>query len=182
MPVFYTLHNLFTELKVNEDPEGKTEHGKRNSKLFLLGTFIWVVIFVLLWNLKMGYFGKVGLWADSLVYGLLILLFADLFIMAYTYKSYFNRNVFWETVDDDMDHFEYNETTHKYTRKDKLPLTENDKKFLSTVANPPKSTVANPPNPPKPTESTESSEPPKVTESPKSKKINESSPKEKPSE
>lgn len=41
----------------------------------------------------------------------------------------------WETIDNDMDHFEYDETTHKYTRKDKLPLTENDKKFLSTVSN-----------------------------------------------
>ena len=78
MPVFYTLHNLFTELKVNEDPEGKIEHGKRNSKLFLLGTFIWVVIFVLLWNLKMGYFGPTLIWVDSLVYGLIIILFAEL--------------------------------------------------------------------------------------------------------
>jgi len=133
MPIFYTLHNVFSDLKVNESPSGKIEHGKRNSKLFMLGTFIWVVIFVLVWNLKMGYFGKVGLWADSLVYGLFILLFADLFIMAYVYKAFFNRNVFWETVDDDLDHFDYSEKTHKYTRKDKLPLSENDKKFLKTV-------------------------------------------------
>ena len=57
MPVFYLLHELFNAFKVNEDHEGNTEHGKRNSKLFILGSFIWIVIFVLVANLKMGYSG-----------------------------------------------------------------------------------------------------------------------------
>ena len=134
MPVFYTLHNLFNDLRVNTDEKGNVEHGKRNCKLFLLGTFIWVVIFVLVWNMKMGYFGPTKLWMDSLVYGLIIVFLADLFVMAYTYKSYFGRSVMWETTEDDSEVFDYDESKHKYKRKTKARgLSENDKVFLGTV-------------------------------------------------
>ena len=34
--IFYTLHELFNLLDVNTEQE-KIDHGKRNSKLFLLG-------------------------------------------------------------------------------------------------------------------------------------------------
>jgi len=117
MPVFYALHEIFNVLEVNTDDKGNVDHGKRNSKLFLLGTFIWIVIFVLLWNLKMGYFGPVKLWVDSLVYGLFVVLIADLMVMAYTYKSYFGRNILYEVNEEDTEKFDYDQKKHKYNRK-----------------------------------------------------------------
>ncbi len=118
MPVFYMLHELFNTIGVNDDGE-KIEHGKRNSKLFLLGIFIWVVIFVLFMNLKLGYFGQVGIWVDSIFYGLIVLFMADALVMAYTYKSYFNREISWEIDSPDNSEvmFNYDEAKHKYIKK-----------------------------------------------------------------
>ncbi len=115
--IFYTLHEMFNILDVNTE-QGKTDHGKRNCKLFLLGTFIWVIIFVLAWNFKLGYFGPRKIWTDSVIYGLWVLLFADLFVMAYIYRSYFGRSLLWEVNEIDSDKlFEYNEKKHKYKKR-----------------------------------------------------------------
>jgi hypothetical protein len=114
--IFYTLHELFNVLEVNTN-EGITEHGKRNCKLFLLGTLLWIIVFVLAWNFKLGYFGPMKIWTDSVIYGLWVLLFADLFVMAYIYKSYFGRSVLWEVNEKDSELFEYNEKKHSYKRK-----------------------------------------------------------------
>lgn len=108
---------MFNILDVNTE-QGKTDHGKRNCKLFLLGTFIWVIIFVLAWNFKLGYFGPRKIWTDSVIYGLWVLLFADLFVMAYIYRSYFGRSLLWEVNEIDSDKlFEYNEKKHKYKKR-----------------------------------------------------------------
>jgi hypothetical protein len=117
--IFYTLHEMFNLLEVNTE-NGKTDHGKRNCKLFLLGTFLWIVVFVLAWNYKLGYFGKTKLWTDSIVYSLWVLLIADLLVMAYIYKSYFGRGIFWEVSEDSETGFDYDENKHKY-KKNKIP-------------------------------------------------------------
>lgn len=119
MPIFYTLHELFNTIGINEGDNGKIEHGKRNSKLFLIGMFIWVVIFVLFMNLKLGYFGHVNIWIDSIFYGLIVLFVSDVLVMAYIYKSYFNREIFWEIDSPDISEetFNYDESKHKYVKK-----------------------------------------------------------------
>jgi len=114
--IFYTVHELFNTFDVNTVDE-KIDHGKRNSKLFLIGTFLWVVVFILAWNYKLGYFGSRKIWTDSLIYGLWVLLFADLLVMAYIYRSYFGRNILWEMKDNDSEVFDYDEKKHKYKKK-----------------------------------------------------------------
>jgi hypothetical protein len=116
--IFYTLHELFNLLEINTDKNGKIDHGKRNCKLFLLGTFLWIILFVLAWNYKMGFFGPIKLWTESLIYGLFVMLFADLFVMAYIYRSYFGRNILWEVNEDTAEEiFDYDESKHKYKKK-----------------------------------------------------------------
>ena len=118
--IFYTLHEMFNSLDVNTDANGKIEHGKRNCKLFLLGTFLWIVVFILAWNYKLGYFGPRKLWTDSIIYGLWVLLFADLFVMAYIYRSYFGRNILWEVNEEHAEEiFDYDENKHKYKKRHK---------------------------------------------------------------
>jgi len=115
--IFYTLHELFNVFDVNTEND-KTDHGKRNCKLFLLGTFIWIIVFILAWNFKLGFFGPRKIWTDSVIYGLWVLLFADLFVMAYIYRSYFGRNILWETHGEDTDElFDYDEKKHRYIKK-----------------------------------------------------------------
>ncbi len=126
--IFYILHETFNILDVNTE-KGKIEHGKRNCKLFLLGTFLWTMMFVLAWNFKLGYFGPRKIWTDSIIYSLWILLFADLFVMAYIYRSYFGRSVLWEVNEDFEEDFEYNEKKHKYKKKNKKNKYEQEPKL-----------------------------------------------------
>lgn len=138
MPVFYTLHELFNTLKINENEDGKIEHGKRNSKLFLLGTFIWVVIFVLVMNIKLQYHGtKTSLWIGTLFHGLVVLAIADCIVMAYTYKSYFGRNLSWEMKPEESDKkFDYDYEKEKYIRNPTKEIVENTKvKIAENIAN-----------------------------------------------
>jgi hypothetical protein len=124
--IFYTLHELFSLMDVNTE-NGKIDHGKRNCKLFLLGTFLWIVVFILAWNFKMGYFGPRRIWTDSIIYGLWVLLAADLFVMAYIYRSYFGRNILWEVNEERAEEiFDYDEKKHKYRKKktEEVAVTE----------------------------------------------------------
>jgi hypothetical protein len=114
--IFYLLHELFNTLESNTEEE-KIEHGKRNCRLFLLGTFLWIVVFVLAWNYKLGYFGSRKIWTDSIIYGLWVILLADIMVMSYIYKSYFGRNLIWELNEETDDKFDYDKKKHKYTKK-----------------------------------------------------------------
>ena len=49
--IFYILHEIFNVFDVGTVGE-KIDHGKRNCRLFLLGTFLWIIVFVLAWTLK----------------------------------------------------------------------------------------------------------------------------------
>ncbi len=75
---------------------------------------------------------------ESLFYGLFVLLIADIAVMAYTYKSYFGRNLFWETVEPEIAEkkFSYDENTEKYTRDRSKEIVEDAKIKISTnIAN-----------------------------------------------
>jgi hypothetical protein len=97
--IFYLLHQLFNFFQVDTDHEGNVDHGKRNSKLFLLGTFLWIVIFVLLQNYRMGYFGPNKPYANALMTGTTLVLFIDLVYISYVYKTYFGKSVLGEVND-----------------------------------------------------------------------------------
>jgi hypothetical protein len=140
--IFYTLHEMFNILDVNTE-NGKIDHGKRNSKLFLLGTFIWIIVFVLAWNFKLGFFGPRKIWTDSIIYGLWVMLFADLFVMAYIYRSYFGRSVLWEIDEDHDEFFDYDDKKHKYKKKNPQTILP-DKKQQSVPEPTPEPTVQKP--------------------------------------
>ena len=48
MCIFYSLHLLFNELKIEEDENGNVAYGKRNCKLLLLGGLIYIIIYTIL--------------------------------------------------------------------------------------------------------------------------------------
>lgn len=134
MPVFYLLHNLFNELGVNEKDDD-IEHGKRNCKLFLLGVFIYVCIYTFLMHLKVMYPN----WLMNDVYrsGLVYLFVADIFVMAYIYKSYFGRSIIHEIGEENELEFEYDKDNHRYIRSKNKKLIE---KSLEIIKNEGKST------------------------------------------
>ncbi len=77
-----------------------------------------MIIFILVWNYKLGFFGPRKLWTDSIIYGLWVLLVTDIIVICYIYKSYFGRSFMWE-MDENNDNFDYDEKTHKYIKKPK---------------------------------------------------------------
>ena len=127
MPIFYILHSIFNELNVNENGD-VTEHGKRNCKLFLLGSFIYVCIFVYLMHLKVKY--PNSLMNETYRWALIYLCVADLLVMAYIYKSYFGRNILHELSENSEFNFDYDKDTHKYTKSKNKKLIEESLKIL----------------------------------------------------
>jgi hypothetical protein len=127
MPVFYILHNLFNELKVNETENG-TEHGKRNCKIFMLGSFIYICVYTALMHLKAKYPDWVIV--DAYRSAIMYLFIADIMTMAYVYKSYFGRSILYEMGEDDDLTFDYNEETHKYIRSKNKKLIEKSLEIL----------------------------------------------------
>ena len=115
MCIYYSLHLFFNQLKINEDENGKIEYGKRNCKLFMLGGFIYIIIFTILYDRKVV---TKNIRIDGLIYGMVAFLILDISVMGYTYKSYFGRNILNEIADNEPK-FNYNENTHKYSKKDK---------------------------------------------------------------
>lgn len=109
MPIFYTLHNILPWT------ETLTE-GQRNCRLFMIGAFIYVVIYIIFKNLQYyGYIDKILI--DAYMNGLFYLMLADVSVMAYIYKSYYGRSILNETTDDNKDKWMYDEKNHKYIIK-----------------------------------------------------------------
>lgn len=110
--IFYALHELFNTFEVSTS-DG--DNGKRNCRLVLLGTCLWVILFVLIQNLKI-YMGHKPVWFDSVITGLFVILLTDIAVMSYIYKSYFGRYVGWEAKEADA-LFDYDKDEHKYKMK-----------------------------------------------------------------
>jgi hypothetical protein len=108
MPIFYTLHSILPW------SDSLTE-GQRNCRLFMIGSFIYVIIYVLLKNLQYyGYIDKIMI--DAYLNALFYLILADAAVMAYIYKSYYGRSILNEVNadDKDSDKWIYDNNTHKY--------------------------------------------------------------------
>ena len=107
MPVFYLLHEILPSRENEKD-------SKRNCRTFIIGMFIYCIIYIVIKNLVINnYLSTIMM--DALYYTGFILFIADISVMAYTYKSYFGRNILNETLDND-DEWEYNEETKKYKK------------------------------------------------------------------
>lgn len=113
MCIFYSLHLLFNELKIEEDENGNVAYGKRNCKLLLLGGLIYIIIYTILQDRRVV---TKNVRIDGLIYGFIAIFILDVSIMSYTYKSFFGRSIFYEIGDNDSK-FNYDEDTHTYSRK-----------------------------------------------------------------
>jgi len=114
MPIFHIIHNL--------DWGKNLTNGQRNCRTFLCGICIYVAIYIIMKNLQIyGYLNQIF---DVLYSGLIIIFVADIAVMAYTYRSYFGRNILHELSPDTKkkDDWYYDEKTHKYSNH--LPLEE----------------------------------------------------------
>ena len=114
MCIFFTIHTIFNHLKIDVDKDGNIEHGKRNCKLLLAGGLIYIILFTILKDRKVTTQNNR---IDGLLSGLFYMFILDVATMGYTYKSYFGRSLLHELGGENDYKFNYNETTHKYTRK-----------------------------------------------------------------
>jgi len=109
MPIFYTFHHL---IHYTFDPTNKS-NGQKNCMTLLLGTVVWVLIWVLLYSFKNTFY------YEALRTGFLVILIADVATMAYIYKSYYGRFITNELGEDpSTTSWKYNENTKKYKHKD----------------------------------------------------------------
>jgi hypothetical protein len=108
MGIFYFLHNFF--------PEEPNNHGKRNSKIFIIGIFLYVMLFLFIKHIQVTC-PNVDVYYNNIQYGLIIIMIADIAVMGWLYKSFFGRNILHEVTDDE--NHVYDESTHKYIKNDK---------------------------------------------------------------
>ena len=116
MPIFYFFHNIIP----SADKSGIT-WGQRNAKLFLIGMFFYVLIYVTMKNMQLKGLIDDKMY-DPLFVGLLILFFVDIFVMACLYKDYFGRSItneVGEIVGDKKwdDKYNWDNKNHTYKRK-----------------------------------------------------------------
>lgn len=110
MGIFYTLHSLTPDLK---------DAGQRNSRIFLIGMFLYVLTYVILKNLVFCKKLDEKIY-ETLFVGILIMFCADVFTMGFVYKNYFGRSITNEANEiwgDGDKKFDYDDTNHKYTQK-----------------------------------------------------------------
>jgi len=138
MAIFYLLHNI---IPLGSKKSGVTD-GQRNCKLFMLGVFIYVMIYIYMKNIQL-----IGIiheeWYESLKVGFYVMLVADISVMSFIYKDYYGRSILHEVdetinskVKDERLH-EYDEDKHMYKRKinDDIFLTKDFKKNKNDLQN-----------------------------------------------
>jgi hypothetical protein len=109
MPFYYLLHNVLPDR-----PPAFTE-GKRNCATFMIGSFLYLVVFVIVKNLAL----RFGVCMEPVLHALLPMWIADCSTMAYVYRNHYGRNILNEmSIDgeDDQMAWMYDEATHKYRR------------------------------------------------------------------
>lgn len=122
MAIFYLLHNIIP----HNSKEGGTTDGQRNCRLFMIGVFIYVSIYIFMKNIQLK--GTIQEeWYESLKVGLYVLIIADVMVMGYIYKDYYGRSILHEvneTVNNKLidEVFDYDKPTHKYSKKIKIIL------------------------------------------------------------
>ena len=119
MCFFYLIHNLTNKGCSEKD-------GPKNARTFIIGSVLYIVIFMIIMNLSLKYKFQSGILKSSLI----LLVVADIATMGYLYKSYYGRSILNEAdIDNDKD-WKFNEKTHKYEKKtagDKRTENELDK-------------------------------------------------------
>jgi hypothetical protein len=119
MCFFYLIHNLTNKGKNERD-------GPKNARTFIMGSVLYIIVFMVIMNLSLRYKFQSGILKSSLI----LLVAADIATMGYLYKSYYGRSILNEAdIDNDKD-WKFDEKTHKYEKKtagDKRTENEIDK-------------------------------------------------------
>ena len=113
--IHYLLHNWILPNSTKDEEQGrKWSKGQRNCANFLIGTFIYVIIYVILANILIRIKGPVD--RQAMFTALFLIWLSDISVMAYEYKSYYGRLIIHE-IDSgygNQDDWVYDEGTHKY--------------------------------------------------------------------
>lgn len=109
MCFYYILHSLRSQ-------KSKDTNGQKNTRTFLIGSVLYIILFMVLMHLSLGKNKLFHIFRA----GLIMLFIVDAAVMFYIYKSYYGRSITNEFFDD-KEH-KYNKETDKYERK-----TEADK-------------------------------------------------------
>lgn len=104
MGFYYLIHSMGWGKNLSDST--------RNSRTFLLGSFLWITAFVILKNLAV--YGYISLMYHTLYSSLILLIFADIFVMCYLYKNNYGRSILYEFKDNEK--FDYDKDTHTYNK------------------------------------------------------------------
>lgn len=105
MCIYYLIHNLTSKGKNEND-------GPKNARTFLMGSVIYIILYMVVMNLSLKYKFQSGIMKSSLI----LLLCADIATMAYLYKAYYGRIILNE-LDDSCDKWKFDNKNHKYNKK-----------------------------------------------------------------
>lgn len=127
MAIFYILHNIIPHAE-----SSKITDGQRNARLFLIGIFIYVVLYIVLKNLELN--GTISEFMyPTYKIGLIVMFVADISVMAWIYKNYFGRSVtseVHEILNNDKK-FDYDDKNHTFVKINNL--INNDEKNIQQL-------------------------------------------------
>jgi hypothetical protein len=87
--------------------------GKRNTRVFFIGWMIYTLAYILIQNLRLN--GTLGVYADSIYTGFILMAVGDIATMAYLYKYKYGRLIFHEMGEDVEGRWKFDEETSKYS-------------------------------------------------------------------
>lgn len=105
--LWYACHSF---LPASKEPG----HGKRNARTFLVGAFLYIVLYVILKNLQLKYGSWYGAMPiDAALSGLFLTILADGATLGWLYKLHYGRTITHE-LGDDNGKYEFDKDTGKY--------------------------------------------------------------------
>ena len=96
--------------------------GKRNTLVFFFGWMLYTLAYILIQNLRLN--GTLGVYADSIYTGFIIMAVGDIATMAYLYKYKYGRLIFHEMGEDLDGRWKFDDTTSRYSLNSKNNLDQ----------------------------------------------------------
>ena len=100
----------------------KLSSGKRNTRVFFFGWMLYTLAYILIQNLRLN--GTLGVYADSIYTGFIIMAVGDIATMAYLYKYKYGRLIFHEMGEDQDGRWKFDDTTNRYSLNRKNDLDQ----------------------------------------------------------
>jgi hypothetical protein len=100
----------------------KLPSGKRNTRVFFFGWMLYTIAYILIQNLRLN--GTLGVYADSIYTGFILMAIGDIATMAYLYKYKYGRLIFHEMGEDLDGRWKFDDETNKYSLAQKSETNE----------------------------------------------------------